>query len=36
MKSLTKLIWKILNAIGIGGAIQLLLNGYLVDKGWFS
>lgn len=34
MKSIKKIIWKILNLLRIGPEIQINLDGYLIEKGW--
>lgn len=36
MKSIKKIIWRILNWFKIGGAIQLAYESALVDQGWFQ
>lgn len=36
MKKIKKLIWSILNGLRIGGQIQLLLNGALIEDGWYK
>lgn len=36
MKPIKKIIWKILNLVHIGGSIQFLLNGALIEDGWFK
>jgi len=35
IKSIKKVIWKSLNLLGLGGAIQLMLESGLKDDGWF-
>lgn len=36
MKAIKNIIRKLLNAIGMGGIVQLAVNSYLTDKGWFN
>jgi hypothetical protein len=36
MKKIKKLIWSVLNRFKIGGPIQLLLNGALIEDGWYK
>lgn len=36
IKSIKKIIWKILIKLRIGGPIQLMLTGGLLDDGWFN
>lgn len=35
IKSIKKLVWKLLNRIGAGGGVQLTLESGLLDDGWF-
>ena len=35
MKKIKKLFWSVLNGLRIGGPIQLVLNGALVEDGWY-
>ena len=35
IKSIKKLVWKVLNTIGVGGGVQLTLESGLLDDGWF-
>lgn len=35
MKILKKRIWKLLNAAGLGGGVQLMLESALTENGWF-
>ncbi len=36
LKKIKKIIWSILNTLKIGGPIQLMLNGALIDDGWYN
>jgi hypothetical protein len=36
MKKIKKFIWAVLNHLKMGGSIQLLLNGALIEDGWFK
>jgi hypothetical protein len=36
MRKIKNIVWKFLNTIGIGGPIQLMLNGALKEDGWFN
>jgi hypothetical protein len=36
IRKIKNIIWKILNKINIGGPIQLMLNGALVEDGWYK
>lgn len=36
IRRVKNIIWKLLNTIGIGGPIQLMLNGALKEDGWFK
>ena len=36
IKEIKKIIWKILIKLKIGGPIQLILTGGLLDDGWFN
>ncbi|MDO1444893.1 FkbM family methyltransferase [Rhodocytophaga aerolata] len=35
MKKVKKIVWNSLNAIGMGGAVQLILESALLENGWF-
>lgn len=36
IRKIKNIVWKFLNTIGIGGPIQLMLNGALKEDGWFK
>lgn len=36
IRKIKNLIWKILIKIGIGGPVQLMLNGALIEDGWYK
>lgn len=36
MRTIKKFIWTVLNTLKLGGPLQLLLNGALIDDGWYK